>query len=291
ELLTRGDVLALVAPIAPGAERELAQLAEERRVPVVGVAAAADGGASMRYSFAVQPGLREQVRTLVAYATRWPETSTLTVVASDAPAYAPLAAAVSAQCERTACRRVDTHKYAAGRFDAAAALAAHQQGALVFIGPEADLAALLRTADARQTYPTVLLPGALGARAASQAPAGFDGRVLLGMPSVPTDALAPGSPFESFRQRHGLADGPAASQASAYAAAVVLAEGLRRSGKGVGRDKLVASLESLRGFGTGVVPPLSYGPDRRIGALGGYVVALDARNQGFRPLTPWLPLD
>jgi ABC-type branched-subunit amino acid transport system substrate-binding protein len=291
EMLAGGDVLALVAPIALGAEREIAKLAEEHKVPVVGLPAGAYPGASPRYTFAVQPGLREQVRTLVTYAARWPETDALTVVESDAPGYAPLAAAVREECEQAGCKGIAGHRYAAGRFDAAAALAAHRKGALLFIGPEADLAALLSAADARKTYPFVLVPGSLGARAASQAPEGFDGRVLLATPALADDTLGAGGPFEGFRKRHKLDEGAAAAQIGAYASAVVLTEGLRRSGKGVGREKLVASLESLRNFATGVAPPLTYGPSRRTGAQGGYVVALDARNQRFRPLTPWLPLD
>jgi hypothetical protein len=34
---------------------------------------------------------------------------------------------------------------------------------------------------------------------------------------------------------------------------------------------------------------VSFGPDRRVGALGGYVVALDRR--GFAPASGWIALD
>ena len=300
-LMAEGDVLALVAPLVAGAETELASLAERQRVPVIGpVGAGGLGGSSAvtatRYTFMLQSGLREQVRTLVAYAASALaiEGAPLTLVASADAAYAPLADALAAQCVRARCGRTALQRYTAGGFDAGAAIAAHQaSGAklLFFLGPEADLATLLRDLAARGVYPTVLLPGALGARAAVQAPAGFDGRLLLAYPSAPGAALASGGPFEAFRARHGLPTGQVAAQAGAYAAAVLLGEGLRRGGRAISREKLVAALESVRGLDTDAVPPLTYGPDRRIGAFGGVVVALDAAGRSFRPVSPWLPLE
>lgn len=300
-LMAEGDVLALVAPLVAGAEAELVSLAEEQRVPIVGPVGAGGLGvgsaeAATRYTFVLQAGLREQVRTLVAYAAGALalEGAPLTLVASAEPAYEPLAAALAAQCVRARCGRIAQQRYSAGGFDAGAAVAAHQaSGArlLFFLGPEADLAALLRAAAERGVYPTVLLPGALGARAAVQAPAGFDGRLLLAYPSAPRAALASGGPFEAFRARHGLPTGQVAAQAAAYAAAALLGEGLRRSGRAVSREKLVAALESVRGLDTDAVPTLTYGPDRRIGAFGGVVVALDTAGRSFRPVSPWLPLE
>jgi hypothetical protein len=111
---------------------------------------------------------------------------------------------------------------------------------MLFIGPETDLAALLRAAEGKQVYPTLLLPAGLGMRAAAQASAGFDGRVLLAAPSVPVEGLG-GAPFEAFRQKHHLTDIAPVAQVPAYAMAQVLAEGLRRSGRSVSREKLVAS--------------------------------------------------
>lgn len=290
------DVLALLAPMAMGAEAPLARWADESRVPVVGpfTVAGTVAGAGTRHTFFVQAGLREQVRTLVdhAVASLHLAGAPSTLVFADDPLHAALADAMRSQCERARCGRVVLHRYGVGRFDAAAALQAHGEGGaglLFFLGPEPDLAGLLRAADARGRYPTILLPGALGARAAAQAPAGFDGRLLLAYPSAPDDVA--GAAFAAFRERHGLQDGPLAVQAAAYAAAALLTEGLRRSGRAVSREKLVAALESVRGLRTDASPPLSYGPDRRIGALGGYVVALDARRRQFTPVSPWLPLD
>jgi hypothetical protein len=124
-----------------------------------------------------------------------------------------------------------------------------------------------------------------------RAPAGFADRIVLAYPSAPGEALRPGSRFEAFRVRHGLPAGGVATQAAAYAAAALLAEGVRRSGRAIGREVLVRELESLRDFRTDAVPPLSYGPDRRVGALGGHLVTPEAGGLGFRTVNPWLSLD
>ncbi|MDH5578648.1 MAG: ABC transporter substrate-binding protein, partial [Betaproteobacteria bacterium] len=196
--------------------------------------------------------------------------------------------------ESARCGAVGAYRYPGGAFDAAAALATlRASGATLvhFLGAEDDLATFLAAADESGTHPTVLLPGALGARAAVRAPAGFAGRILLAYPSSPDEPLRAGGPFEAFRARHALPPSGVATQAAAYAAAALLAEGVRRSGRAVSRERLVASLEALRAFRTYASPPLSYGPDRRVGALGGHIVALEADGAQFRTVNRWLPLD
>jgi hypothetical protein len=48
----------------------------------------------------------------------------------------------------------------------------------------------------------------------------------------------------------------------------------------------VEGLEKLYNFETGVTPPLTYGPNRRIGALGAHIVSVDLGNQRYVP-TGW----
>jgi ABC-type branched-subunit amino acid transport system substrate-binding protein len=297
ERIDCGDMLALLAPMTPGAEAELQRLAETHRVPVVGPLGpgANPGDALPRYSFFVHAGLRDMVRTLVAYAAASLAApgAPLLLVAPDDAAHEALAAALRSQCERARCGPIAAHRYRAGGFDAAAALGALRAsgaGMVHFLGAEGDLAAFLRAADEEASYPTVLLPGALGARAAARAPAGFAGRIVLAYPWSPEEALRSGSRFDAFRTRHGLPAAGVATQAAAYASAALFVEGVRRSGRAVGRERLVESLQSLRAFRTEASPPLSYGPDRRVGALGGHVVALESGAQ-FRTVSAWQALD
>lgn len=51
-----------------------------------------------------------------------------------------------------------------------------------------------------------------------------------------------------------------------YAGAAVFAEGAKRAGTDLTREKLIASIETLNDFQTGVVPPLTFGPGKHGGA-------------------------
>jgi hypothetical protein len=71
---------------------------------------------------------------------------------------------------------------------------------------------------------------------------------------------------------------------SAYAAGLLLVEGLKRSGRELSRRKLLATLEGVQSFDTGLLPPLSFNADRRIGATGAYLVGVDLDARSLRPL-------
>jgi hypothetical protein len=88
-----------------------------------------------------------------------------------------------------------------------------------------------------------------------------------------------------FELRH------AAAQLSALAAAKVLAEGLERGGKDVSREKLITALEGLYDYETGLTPRLTFGPNRRVGAAGAYVVTIDAERKEFAPAGGWVKAD
>jgi hypothetical protein len=76
-----------------------------------------------------------------------------------------------------------------------------------------------------------------------------------------------------------------AFQSVAFAATKVLFEGTKLSGKLIDRRSFINSLESIRDFRTGVVPPLTFGPNRRVGSTGSYVVGIDLSKQQYVPLT------
>jgi ABC-type branched-subunit amino acid transport system substrate-binding protein len=163
---------------------------------------------------------------------------------------------------------------------------------VLFLGGDADLATLTKQADALRWAPRLLLLGALAPRAAAEAPARFDGRIFLAYPVIPSDEKAAAvAELARLRASAGAAGRNRAAQVSAYTAAVLMGEALRRAGKALSRDRLVQSLEALYEFDPGLAPPLTYGPSRRIGALGGYVVAVDLGKRSFRPVSGWIPLE
>ncbi|HKV10040.1 MAG TPA: cytochrome C, partial [Thermoanaerobaculia bacterium] len=59
----------------------------------------------------------------------------------------------------------------------------------------------------------------------------------------------------------------------------------------VSRDRLITQLEALRQWDTGFAPPVTYGPNRRLGARGAYVVKLDLAKKTFEPAGGWVAVE
>jgi hypothetical protein len=76
-----------------------------------------------------------------------------------------------------------------------------------------------------------------------------------------------------------------AFQSVAFAAAKVFVEATKASSRNLSRAGLVNSLEQLRNFNTGVLPPITFGPNRRVGAAGSYVVGIDIDKKQYLPLS------
>ena len=69
------------------------------------------------------------------------------------------------------------------------------------------------------------------------------------------------------------------------AAGMLFAEGARRAGRTLTRDGLVRALESVKGWESGILPPITIGPDHETQRQGFWVKVDKGR---FRQLTDWL---
>jgi hypothetical protein len=79
------------------------------------------------------------------------------------------------------------------------------------------------------------------------------------------------------------------AQVSAIAAAKILVHGLELAGKDLSRERLVTMLEGLYECDTGLMPKITFGPNRRIGALGAYIVTIDPEKKLFPANAEWVP--
>jgi len=61
---------------------------------------------------------------------------------------------------------------------------------------------------------------------------------------------------------------------------------LQRSGRELSQTKFVTALASLQDYKTGLMPAISFGPNRRTGILGAHVIAVGRGNA--EPV--WVPL-
>jgi hypothetical protein len=140
-------------------------------------------------------------------------------------------------------------------------------------------------------HPDLLLPGVYASGGLFEIPVSFEGRIFVGYSTLPVDHTPRGvEQFEKLHEDHRIDYRHSTQQISAYVAAMVLAEGIKRSGRELSREKLVVALEHLSDFQPGLMPTLSYAPSRRIGALGGYVVELDLKEKKFGTASKWIQL-
>jgi mono/diheme cytochrome c family protein len=289
-------VFACIAP--PTAETAaVAALFEEFRTPLVGPVPPTTGGPLNPFVFSLYPPATEQPLALVALAVeRDPgrKHRAVVVTVADAPVDSP-ADAVARRCEQSGCpaevvrgvpadatrRQVLTRRMVADRTDL-----------LFHLAPARDIRPLLEAGVAVGWSPTVLAAGpGIGAEL-FEPPPGFAGKVFLALPGMPPDETS-----EAAREYRSLTDGrprtggQTAAEVSALASARVLVEGLKRAGRGLTREYLVRSLEGLARYETGLTPPLTFGPGRRVGARGAHVLEVDLKAKTLTRSGPWVDLD
>jgi ABC-type branched-subunit amino acid transport system substrate-binding protein len=182
------------------------------------------------------------------------------------------------------------YDYAAGSFDAAETVKQVKQFKLLFfLGSTEELLSFMREAEKVNWVPTIVTAGASVGTKILSAPEAFDGKVFLTFPTSPADQSAEGiKEFRALSEKYKLPSTHVAAQISAFSAARILTEGLRRAGKDLSREKLIQALEGLYEYPTGLTPAITYGPNRRIGAMGAYIVTIDLKQKQFVPASGWI---
>ncbi len=250
-----------------------------------------------RYTFYLLSGLREQARALVEFAFKELklEKTVAAVVYPDSPADADIASGVEDQLKERGWTQVIRSAYPPQGMAAGKLVAQLQQKgvqAIFFLGGDADLATLGKQVRDAIWTPYLLALGARAGRAAVDLPTTFGNRVFLAYPTLPGDVTPKGAvALDALDQKaqSGMRQQPA--RVAAYGAILVLEEGLKRAGRDLSRAKLLSSLENLYSFETGITPTITYGPSRRIGALGAHIVAADLTGHRFRPTGRYMRLD
>jgi ABC-type branched-subunit amino acid transport system substrate-binding protein len=150
----------------------------------------------------------------------------------------------------------------------------------------------LQAAAAAGWTPRIHSLGILAGPDVFDAPQAFADRIHLVFPSVPGDARGPGAElYRGLVEKRGLEPRQGTAQRTALAAAEVLAEVLKRSGRDLSRKGVLELLETgFFDYGTGLVPSLTFTPNRRVGARGGYRVTVDLAGRTFRAEGPFRPV-
>jgi ABC-type branched-subunit amino acid transport system substrate-binding protein len=290
QFIGQENVFALLAPLAPGSDGGTTTMLEALGLPaIVSFAGNFDATASENSQvFYVLSGLFQQTDALVNSASDHRQ-------AHDPPPAIVFPEGMHSLADYTVkrCRAMslgDAVLFKYVQFDArsvASSLRRQNLRTVFFLGNGRELQELLN--NARDL--TVFQPGPLAGQALFDSDAEFADRVFLSFPTLPGD-VAPEAleEFHLLLRRHSLSSAQAVPSLPALASAKVLVEALRQSGRRLTRATLVDALIHLNDFHTGLTPPVSYRPNRRIGALQAYVVEWDGKRKLFVPVDRSLAL-
>jgi ABC-type branched-subunit amino acid transport system substrate-binding protein len=94
--------------------------------------------------------------------------------------------------------------------------------------------------------------------------------------------------YRAAMQKYFPKNEPNRYSLSGYVAAMLFTEGARRAGKNLTRESLITALEGLRTWDSGILPPLTIGPDHETQRQGFWV---KVEKGHFKQLTDWLKSD
>lgn len=294
--VAESGTFALLSPYSVGIEAELARFAETAQLPVIAPYSLRPPSniALDQYTFYLFAGDGQLMRVLVeAVADANAGTDPgVTLLGPDLEDVHTLVKAVTSQARRRSWQDPATLYYEPDAFDAnALAGQLRDMGVLFFFGSAEELETLLAALAEADSVPLVAVPASRVTRSLFDAPAAFDGRILSAYPRSPSDVTDSGrQAYLALRAEHELAGDHASAQLAVLAAAETFAEAAMRAGRHLSRESLVRALETLREFETGLTPALTFSLNRRVGALGGYVVRVDLDEGTFVAEGPWRAL-
>ena len=295
-LVKSGQVFAMVSGLSAGADKELASLSQEGEIPFMGplTLLPQTGFESNRNVFYMLSGAGEQARALVNFAAGRPQlkkSSQFAIVHSENELAVAAAAAIEAEARKFGWMSITKKNYTSKSFDAAA-ITRDLKGAeaVFFFGGSSEEKAFINAAAAANWTPNVFLLGALAGRElVGTIPLSFKDRVFLSFPTVPNDVTPAGlAELRELQKKYKFEMRHTASQLMAFAAAKIFTEALKRAGRDLSREKLIKALEGIYEYETGVTPSITFGPNRRVGAMGAYVVSIDPAKREFISASGWV---
>jgi ABC-type branched-subunit amino acid transport system substrate-binding protein len=287
-------VFALIGAIPASSQPDVMRRAEAEGVPLFHVLPPQPGAEPGEHSFFLISGPQQEAQCLLAFASK-----------ARPPTRMPVA--ILADRQRPFDRRLADRLSAAAKAEGRAMprtvgspasdeeagrliddLMEKRVGVLLALDAGPGLGRLTKAGLEAGWTPDVLVPGSLAGGVIPQIPPRFANRLLLAYPTLPSDwtpdrlrALA------LLRESRDVPADPLLPQVLGFAVADLMSEALRRAGRTLTRERLVEVLEELYRFDTGLTPPLTYGPNRRIGAAGAYVVEMGASGTSAIGAAEW----
>lgn len=287
-------VFALVGAYTIGMDEQILELLGEEKMPMVGPFTLNPGDVFLNADiFYIYPGFAEQAQALAAQAIEQMKggSGKLVLVGPGEENIDGLIAAVEDKLPGDKKFKLETLRYQRGQLDPNALaedLKQAQSDAVLFLGVQDELEPLLNSLAYVKHYPGIFALSSFVPRPLFEAPEKFNQRIFLAYPTLSSDISPAGrSEYMRLADLYALPPGHLQGQIAALAAAKLLEEGLRGAGRTLSRERLVEAIEALYRYDTGLTPPLTYGPNRRIGAMGAHLMKVDIVNKTNKPVGEW----
>lgn len=290
-LIEKDGVFALVGSFEPGDNTAANEFIKRSEVPLLGPVTISPrlSVPPNPYVFYLLPTFSDQSRSLVDFIQTKAsgKAARLAVVYADDDFDRDALAGLQSQARMYEMEMVAEYPYSGKPFDAAKAvglLSPKKPDFVFFFGSADDFNAFAREMELAKLNASLLSSTVMVGRGVFSLPPGLAARTFLSYPS----ALPNQNDFAEFiaiMQKAGVPVRSPAFQSVAYAASKVLFEAAKISGRQLNRATLINSLQQIQDFSTGVVPPLTFGPNRRVGSTGSYVVGVDLNKRQYVPLS------
>lgn len=285
KLVEQDKVFALLGSFEPQGSDETNEYLRRSEVPLIGPVTLSPRTPPVpnRFVFYLLPSFGEQARSLVDFVgmeqTRPKGRPALrvAVVYTDSDFDHDALSGLRSQAKIYSMQIVAEQSYRAGALSsvaAVAALAPKKPDYVFFFGGGDDLVSFAAEMDRAKLDAGVLSSAVMAGRMSFNLPPAVAARTYLSYSLSPPER-AGFSEFLALMQNAGVSLRSAAFQTMAYAAARVFVEAAKKSGRQISRAALINSLEQLQDFQTGVIGPVTFGPNRRVGAAGSFIVGID----------------
>jgi len=295
-LMRETEVFAVVAPLVLGQDAALAEFTEGAAVPVVGPLAPDRRSAEkpQGLTFYLTASLEDQVRALVKYALSdlVAGDPKIAIVSSDDGAGLGIGDAIRQQSRNAEWMPALSLHVGGGTAmaDVASQLRLAAVNIIFYDGGPTRLAALIEDAARSGWRPAILTTGLAVTGESFARMREARARVFVVYPLLASDQSPKALERLHFLQAaYGIPARHLPLQVAALASARTMIEGLQHSGRDLTRANFVAALAALQNFETGLMPPISFGPNRRTGVRGAHVVPLDRGHN--QPEHVWISLD
>ncbi len=284
--IENGDFFSIVSGLSAGADKELAAVTRDAEIPFLGPVTllTQTSAQNNRNLFYLLPGAGQQARALLNFAAAKPELkkSRLAIVHSENEIALAAANAIEDQARKLGWSSVTRKVFSSDAAATVAALKSEGVETVFFLSASGEGEFISAAATANWT-PHVFLLGSFAEKdLVKSVPLSFKDHVFLSFPSVPNDVAPEGlAELRALEEKYKFPHRHVASQLNAFAAAKIFTEGLKRAGRDLSREKLITALEGLYEYDTGVTPSITFGPNRRVGAMGAYVLSIDPAKREF----------